>query len=81
MFDLEWVLNRDAEFRVQLLGRMKFDCDSALEDKAYGHLWAKNEKEQIHFMKAIWNSLPEEEKPEWLSLDEIIEYENKMVNS
>lgn len=30
-------------------------------------------------MKAVWESFPEGKKPEWLSMDDILQYEKKMV--
>jgi hypothetical protein len=41
-------------------------------------LWAKNVDAQITEMKKLWNSLPEDSKPEWLSMEDISEYEEKM---
>jgi hypothetical protein len=38
-----------------------------------------DEKEQIENMKAIYNSFPDEDKPEWLTMDQILEYEKRMV--
>lgn len=68
-------------FRYQMLSRMQGDCNYYL---GYGNrgkksLWAGDEKEQIETMKALWNSFPDSKKPEWLTWEEIIEYENKMI--
>ena len=41
-------------------------------------LWAGDEKSQIENMKALWNSFPEEDKPEWLTWEDILEYEKQM---
>jgi hypothetical protein len=35
-------------------------------------------EEQIKKMKELWNILPQ--KPEWLSMEDIEEYEKKMKN-
>lgn len=43
-----------------------------------GHLWANNEKEQIEEMKKIWLSFAEDEKPVWLTWEQILEYEKQM---
>ena len=77
------ILNTEASFRYQLLDRMRSDCDYFL---GYGqrntkYLWADDEVEQIAAIKAIYNSFPEDQKPEWLTLEQITEYESKMVNS
>jgi len=39
-------------------------------------LWAGNVKEQIKTMKEIWNSL--KVKPEWLTMEQINDYEKRM---
>lgn len=80
MNELKQILEKDEKFRYQLLNRMKSDCDYYL---GYGNrhsisLWAKNEKEQIAYMKAIWNSFSEDNKPEWLTYEQILEYEEKL---
>ncbi|MCD8084596.1 MAG: hypothetical protein LUE86_14085 [Clostridiales bacterium] len=64
----------------QMLGRLKSDCDYFL---GYGFrnekdLWAGSVERQILKMKEIWNTFPAELKPEWLSMEEIDEYERKM---
>ena len=33
---------------------------------------------EIEYMKEIWYSLPNEEKPEWMTFDDILEYEKRM---
>lgn len=77
------ILQNDETFRYQLLDRMKTDCNYYLgnggrHDK---YLWAGNVEEQIAYMKALYNSFPDDKKPEWISLDDINEYENAMVNN
>ena len=83
MYDLEWILDHDERYRYQLLDRMRMDCNYYLGNgRIYGnHLWAgnDNEKGQIEFMKAIWNSFPEDGKPKWLTYEQILEFEEKMV--
>jgi len=75
---LQEVLNRDEQFRYMLLGRLEEDCKFYL---GYGarnpkKLWALEEKEHIQYMKALHNSF--EEKPEWLSYNQIEKYEKEM---
>lgn len=71
------VVSRDEEFRYRLLSRLQSDCKYYVDQsRASKHLWAGSEAEQIEYMKAIWNSLPE--KPEWLSYEEIENYEKQM---
>lgn len=75
------IMQRDKVFRYQLLGRLKSDCEYYLN---YGNrspkcLWAGNEEEQIEFMTELHNSFTEDEKPEWLTMEEIIAYSKKMI--
>ena len=79
--DFNDILRNDAEFRYRLLSRMQADCNYYL---GYGnrhpkYLWAGSEKDQIECMKALWNSFPEDGKPEWLSFEAILDYEKQMV--
>lgn len=81
MFDLNWILEHDSSYRYQLLDRMRSDCDYYLGNgRVFGnHLWAGTVPEQIETMKAIWDSF--EEKPEWLTWDQIEAYETKMTGT
>lgn len=83
MTDLNWILDHDEKLRYQLLSRMRMDCDYYLGNgQIYGnHLWAGNEniKEQIGYMKALWNSFPDNGKPEWLTYEQILTYGTKML--
>ncbi|BES53114.1 hypothetical protein [Aeromonas phage phiWae14] len=68
----------DAEFKYILLSRMKSDCEYFLGfgNRSTRALWAGNVVEQIEGMKALWNSF--DTKPEWLTMEQIEEYETKM---
>lgn len=70
----------EPKFRYMMLSRMKQDCDYYLGygNRSTNHLWAGNEKTQIENMKALWNSFPEEDKPEWLTWDELMNYAKQM---
>lgn len=70
--------SRNQEYMYQMLDRLKSDCDYYL-----GHgnrhpqaLWAGDEEGQISKMREIWNKL--EEKPEWLTWEDINDYADKM---
>ncbi len=71
----------DETFRYQMLDRMRSDCEYYLGNgnRHSKHLWAGNEHNQILYMKALWNSFPEGEKPEWLSMEKICIYEKMMT--
>ena len=64
----------DDRFRYMLLDRMRMDCDYFLGNgQIYGnHLWAGN-------MKALWESFPVDGKPEWLTMEQILNYEQEML--
>lgn len=79
--DKEELLSHAPEFRYQLLDRLKSDCDYYL---GYGnrdvrHLWALNPEDQIEAMRILYNSFPDDQKPEWLTLDDIDNYASKMI--
>lgn len=61
-----------------LLSRLESDCKYFLGNgnRCERHLWAESVDDQISEMKAIWNNL--EVKPEWLTMEQIEEYEAKM---
>lgn len=66
------------KFNYIMLGRLQSDCEYFLN---YGngcskHLWAGNVNAQIAEMKRIYEHL--EVKPEWISFNDILEYEKKM---
>lgn len=68
------------EFNYMLLDRLRNDCEYFL---GYGnrktkHLWSGNVNDQIETMKELWNSFPEDMKPEWISMEDIENYEKLM---
>lgn len=71
------------KFDYQMLGRLKSDCDYYLGygNRYAGHLYYKDEQEHIDEMKKLHNSFPEGEKPDWLTYEQILEYEKAMVCS
>jgi len=75
------VIHRDSVFRYQLLDRLRSDCEYYLN---YGNrhpktLWAGDEELQIEFMIKLHDSFKEGEKPEWLTMDKILEYSKRMI--
>lgn len=68
----------DPKFLYQMLSRLELDCKYFLGNGngAEKHLWALTVDNQISAMKEIYNKL--EEKPEWLSLEQINNYEKQM---
>lgn len=75
------ILQKDASFRYMLLDRMGQDCRYYLGNggRCEKYLWAGSVSEQIEYMKAIYNSFPEGEKPDWMTMEEILDYEQRML--
>lgn len=71
----------EEKFNYMLLGRLQMDCNYYLGNgnRYNGHLWAKNEQEQINKMKELYNSFTDDKKPEWLTYEQILEYERLMI--
>lgn len=71
----------DKRFRYMMLDRLRGDCDYYLSyygNRSVNCLWAADEQKQIQTMKDIWNTFSDEDKPEWLSWEDILEYEKLM---
>ena len=77
-------MNRnDFRFNYMLLDRCKQDClyflgNGNCKEK---DLWAGNVPAHIAKMKELWNSFPENMKPEWLSMKEIEAFEEAMLEN
>lgn len=70
---------KEPKFRYMLLDRLRQDCDYYLRIRGSANcLWADSEKEQIQTMIDIWNSFPDGDKPEWLTMEQIKEFAQKM---
>ncbi|WP_315069185.1 LPD11 domain-containing protein [uncultured Clostridium sp.] len=74
---------KEERFNYQMLGRLKMDCDYYLGNgnRYKNHLWAGDEQEQINKMKELYNSFSNDKKPEWLTYNQILQYEKLMINS
>lgn len=75
-------LPEEMKRRYMMLSRLKSDCDYVLGNGGKGavrYLRNGNISDHISEMKEYWNSFEENEKPEWLSLDEIEDYDRKMT--
>lgn len=70
-------------FNYQMLGRLQSDCEYYLGfgNRCKEHLYYKDEQEHIDKMKELYNSFPNDEKPEWLTYEQILAYEKSMVNN
>ena len=68
------------EFQYMMLSRLQSDCEYYLNygNRCTGHLYYHNESKQIAAMKKLWNEFPDDGKPEWLTWEQILEYEKQM---
>ena len=65
------------KFDYMLLARLQMDCEYFTKTSPHiNHLWAGNVEDQIAKMKELWTKLVE--KPEWLSFEQILTYEEQM---
>ena len=71
------------EYAYRLLGRLKSDCEYFLGagNRSARNLWAGSVADQIDKMKELWYRLPDDAKPEWLSMEDIDNYEDAMTES
>lgn len=78
--DENYERNKKYEYTYMLLSRLVMDCKYYLGNgnRFDGHLWAGSVDKQIAKMKELWNTLPEDMKPEWLSMEDIENYEREM---
>lgn len=75
------VLQYENTFRYRLLSRLQMDCNYYLGNgnRNVKYLWAENEADQIEVMKELHESFSDEDKPEWLTWDDILNYESQMI--
>ncbi len=75
------VVNRDKRFRYMLLSRLQSDCEYYLHHggRHPKGLWAGDEALQIDFMTKLYESFKVDEKPEWLTMEQIRHYAVEML--
>ena len=68
-------------FNYMMLSRLVTDCKYYLGNggRYEGHLWAENVKDHIQEMKDIYNKFKDDKKPEWLTWNDILNYEKQMA--
>ena len=66
-----------------MLSRLQMDCNYFLGNgNGYeGHLYYKSVEEHCDEMEKLWNSFADEDKPEWLTMEQIKEYREKMLKA
>lgn len=70
----------NVKFLYMMLSRLESDCEFYLDcgNRNNKYLWASDVHLHVAYMKAIYKALPV--TPEWLTMAQIKEYENKMLN-
>lgn len=77
---IDEMIHKDDTFRYQMLSRLQTDCDYFLGNgnRAEKYLWAGNVPDQIKLMRALYDSFEDDKKPEWLTKEDIDNYEKEM---
>ena len=77
------ILKQTKIFRYQLLSRLILDCEYYLGhgQRSNNHLWGGNVPDQIKNMKDLYNSFDKDNKPIWSSMEQIEEFETKMLDT
>lgn len=71
-------------YEYMMLDRLKSDCNYVLGAGGPGavrQMWAGAVGEQIAEMRRLWDKLPEDSKPEWLTMEQINEYEQRLTEA
>lgn len=69
------------EFDYRMLSRLQHDCEYFL-GFGFGHesnLYYKTVEKHCDEMEKLWKSFADDEKPEWLTREQIKEYREKMM--
>lgn len=74
--------NDKYEFEYMLLGRMRSDCEYYLGygNRSNSRLYGNDPKQHIDRMKELWKGFPADKKPEWLTWEQLLNYERAMCN-
>lgn len=74
-------ISKDEQFNYMMLGRLKSDCDNHINAFTPScKIKHDNIKGIIQEMKKLYNSFSEDKKPEWLTYEQILNYEKLMIN-
>ena len=65
------------KFDYMMLSRMQMDCKYYDNAAQYNNAHWQTANEMIESMKERWNKFPDDLKPEWITWEEILEYEKK----
>lgn len=64
-----------------MLARLESDCKYYLGygNRYKNHLYYHDEQKHINEMKKLYSKFQDDKKPDWLTWDQILEYEKKMI--
>ena len=70
----------DTKYKYQILDRLRSDCEYYLDagNRQEKYLWGRNVSDHLDAMRRIYESLPESTRPEWLTLEQINDYAERM---
>lgn len=73
----------DYKFEYMMLSRLEMDCKYFLGNgnKNKKHLKDGSITSHIEEMKELYNDFPNDKKPEWITLEDIENYEKEMRNN
>jgi len=76
----QYTKNRN-KFNYMMLDRLQSDCKYYLGNgnRNKKNLYYGDEKKHIDEMKKLYNNFPDNEKPEWLTYEQILDYEKAMI--
>jgi len=78
-FTMELGVNRgDQSFQYMLLNRLQRDCEYAINNNTLSRIWGQTLESHIKKMKELYKILSF--KPHWLSWEEIIQYEEDLLD-
>lgn len=68
-------------YKYMMLDRLRTDCEYFLGngDRRPGVLWAGSVGTQLKIMRMLRDSFPEEDRPEWLSAEDLETYAREMA--
>lgn len=79
MKKLRGVMMDNQKFEYMLLSRLQMDCKSCIQSGSIRHLWGIDVESHIAKMRELMGIL--KVKPEWLSIEEINQYEKDLRNT
>ncbi len=75
-------LKQSPEFRYRLLDRLRSDCEYFFGNghRNVKYLWGQDPHTHVSLMRKLYSSFDITERPEWIDLNLISEYENRFLD-